>query len=208
MRSLLQGSRLIGLGIIFAGLSACNIIPAPSPQDIYRLPPSRVTAGGVEQSELSLRIHHPSANELLNTTRIVVVPQGNQLNVYPNVRWSSPAPVLWRDHLLEAFGNDGRITRLSSGRERLQADLELGGKLRAFQVEYRAGVPEVVIRLDAHLVDTSDKRIIAARRFAIREAVKGENIPAVVEAFGRASDALAAELIDWTSQAVELANRS
>jgi len=201
MRSLLQGGRLIGLGIIvIAGLSACNILSEPAPQDIYRLPPSSVSDAGVEGSNLSLRLHRPSANELLSTTRIVVVPQGNQLNVYPNARWSSPAPALWCDHLLEAFGNDGRIARLSSASERLQADVELGGKLRAFQVEYAAGVPEVNIRLDAHLVEINSKRIIATRRFAVREAVEGEQLPAVVEAFGRASDALAAEVIDWTSQ--------
>ncbi|MDZ7805306.1 ABC-type transport auxiliary lipoprotein family protein [Thiohalophilus sp.] len=201
MRSLLQGGKLVGLGVIVvAGLTACNLFPEPAPQDIYRLPPSEVVATAAEPLELSLRIHRPSANELLNTTRIVVVPQGNRLNVYPNVRWSSPAPVLLRDHLLEAFGNDGRIARLSSGSERLQAELELGGKLRAFQVEYRAGVPEVVIRLDVHLVESTDKRIIASRRFAIREKAKGERIPAVVEAFGHASDVLATELIDWTLQ--------
>lgn len=199
MRSLVQGSRLIGLGIlVITGLSACGILPEPAPQDIYRLPPSRVADGGAEHRELSLRVQRPSANELLSTTRIVVVPQGHQLNVYPNVRWSSPAPALWRDHLLEAFANDGRITRLSSGREQLRADVELGGTLRAFQVEYAAGVPEVRIRLDAHLVEISGKRIIATRRFAVREAVEGEQVPAVVDAFGRASDALAAELIEWT----------
>lgn len=200
MRSLLQGGR-IGLGIILvAALSACNIFPEPVPQDIYRLPPSRVAAGEGEQKTVSLRLHRPSANELLSTTRIVVVPQGNRLNVYPNARWSSPAPVLWRDHLLEAFGNDGRITRLSSGREQLQSDVELGGQLRAFQVEYAAGAPQVSIRLDVRLVESNGKRIIASRRFAVREAVQGEQLPAIVDAFGRASDALAGELIEWTSQ--------
>lgn len=201
MRALLQGNRLIGMMImIVAGLSACNILPEASPQDVYRLPPSNVKAVKAELLELSLRIHRPSANELLSTSRIVVVPQGNRLNVYPNARWSAPAPALWRDHLLEAFANDGRIARLSSGSERLQSNLELGGRLRAFQVEYRAGRPEVVIRLDVHLVGSADKQIIATRRLAIREAVKGEDIPAVVDAFGRASDTLATELIDWTVQ--------
>lgn len=201
MRALLQGSRLLGVIIVVvAGLSACNILPEASPQDVYRLPPSAVVATKAAPLELSLRIHRPSANELLSTSRIVVVPQGNRLNVYPNARWSSPAPALWCDHLLEAFGNDGRIARLSSGSERLQSNFELGGRLRAFQVEYRAGRPEAVIRLDVHLVESTDKQIIATRRLAVRETVKGEDIPAVVRAFGRASDTLAAELIDWTAQ--------
>ena len=201
MRAMLQKSRVIGMMVIVvAGLSACNILPEATPQDVYRLPSPELKAAKAEPVELALRIYRPSANELLSTSRIVVVPQGNRLNVYPNARWSAPAPALWRDHLLEAFANDGRITRISRGSERLQSDLELGGRLQAFQVEYGAGRPEVVIRLDVYLVDSADRQIIATRRFAIREPAKGEDLPRVVEAFGRASEMLAAELIDWTAQ--------
>ncbi|MFO7594022.1 MAG: ABC-type transport auxiliary lipoprotein family protein [Pseudomonadota bacterium] len=187
-----------GYLILAAGLSSCSVLPESSPHDIYRLPPSSVTASEGEGSELALRINTPSADALLSSTRIVVIPDGNRVSVYQGVRWRSPAPVLWRDHLLEAFQNDGRIVRLSSSAERLRADIEIGGILQAFQTEYRAGVPEVVIRLDARLVESTGKRILASRRFVIKEAVNSTRVPDVVAAFGRASDAMAKALIDWT----------
>lgn len=104
------------------------------------------------------------------------------------------------DQLLDDFHNDGRIVRLSSSAERLQADIELGGVLKkAFQTECPAGgVPEVVIRQDSRLAESTGKRIIASRRFEICEAANSARLPAVVAAFGRAGDALARALIDWT----------
>lgn len=186
-----------------AGLGACSILPSAEPQDFYRLPPSSVAASQAAVVDRALRIDRPSANTLLRSTRIVVIPEGNRLSVYEGARWSSPAPSLWRDHMLDAFRNDGRVARLSRADERFQGDVELGGSLRAFQVEYREGGPEVVIQFDAHLVDIASRRIVASRRFAITERVDGEKVPAVVAAFGRACDALAGELIDWTMQHLE-----
>ena len=203
MSSLLSPFRWVWLLSIAAGLSACSILPESLPQDIYRLPPSSIGMSQGEPVDTSLRINRPLASDLLSSTRIVVVPEGNRISVYQGARWSSPATVLWREHLLDAFHNDGRITQLSSSVARLRAEFELGGVLRAFQVEYHAGEAEVVIRLDAHLVYTASKQTIASRRFSVMEEVNGEQVPAVVEAFGRANDALARELIDWTLQYVK-----
>ena len=81
--------------------------------------------------------------------------------------------------------------RLSSDTDGLQADYELGGTLRSFQSEYRNGVAQVVISLDARLVDTATRRIVSGRRFTVIEAVKGVQVSEVVVAFGSANDALA-----------------
>lgn len=189
----------VSLLLAAVAINACTILPESPPQDVFRLPPSAIEArdGG---TDMPLRIARPSAGDVLNSVRIAVVPEGNRLSVYEGVRWSSPAPVLWRDQLLDAFRKDGRVERLSSGGEGLRADFELGGALRAFQTEYREGKPEVIIHFDARLVDTGGRRIVASRRFAATAKVAGDQVPAVVEAFGRATDALASQLIDWTVQ--------
>lgn len=145
-----------------------------------------------------LRIARPSSDDLIGGTRIAVLPDGNRFSVYEGARWKLSAPELWRDHLLDAFHNDGRIRRLSSDGEMLGADFELGGMLRAFQVEYRGGEPEVVIRLDARLVDVRTRQILASRRFNVTEPVHNDQVPQVVEAFGRAGDRLAGRIVDWT----------
>lgn len=203
MSSSVQPFKVLWLLALSVGLGACTVLPESPPQDVYRLPPSALSPAPGDVADVSLRVARPSASDMLSSTRIAVVPEGNRFSVYQDARWSSPVPTLWRNHLLDAFHKDGRIERLSSARENLRADVELGGILQAFQTEYAGGTPEVVIRFDAHLVDAGSKRILASRRFAVTEQVAGSQVPEVVEAFGRASDNLSRELIDWTLSHVQ-----
>jgi len=181
-------------------LSACSILPQSDPQDIYRLPDSAVAAANGATLDVALRILRPAADDVLRGSRIAVRPQGNVFSVYQGARWSAPAPTLWRDHLVEAFYNDGRIARVSSEGEGLRADFELGGTLRGFHTEYHDGKPRVVIRFDARLAEAAGRNIVASRRFTVTEDVAGGQVPAVVEAFGRASDIMARQIIDWTAE--------
>jgi cholesterol transport system auxiliary component len=182
-------------------LSACSILPKTEAPDVYLLPGSPgARPRQVTPVEWSLRVQTPQAGASLDSARIAVVPGDHVVTVYQGARWSDPAPVLLRDRLLDTFRNDGRVRALSSDEESLQADYILGGALRAFQTEYQAGQPVVVIRYDAWLVRGRSQRIVATRQFELRQPSTGKALPQVVEAFGQASDQLATGLLDWTLQ--------
>ncbi|CAN2981923.1 cholesterol transport system auxiliary component [Pseudomonas sp. PM2] len=177
-------------------VSACSILPKPDPSDVYRLASAQPTIQGTPVN-WSLRVTKPQTSEFLDSPRIAVVPDGNLISNYANSRWSDPAPVLLRNRLLDGFQRDGRVTLLSTDETNLQADYELGGQLQAFQSEYRGKAVEVVIRLDARLVRGRDQRIIASRRFEVRQPVNDAKVPAVVAAFGQAGDQLNKQVVDW-----------
>jgi len=177
-------------------VSACSILPKPDPSDVYRLASTQPASQGTPVS-WSLRVTKPQTSEFLDSPRIAVVPDGNLISNYANSRWSDPAPVLLRNRLLDGFQRDGRVTLLSTDETNLQADYELGGQLQAFQSEYRGKTVEVVIRLDARLVRGRDQRIIASRRFEVRQPVSDAKVPAVVAAFGQAGDQLNKQVVDW-----------
>ena len=208
-------------------LPACSVLPAAEPLDVYVLPVSTgapgasanmspgnsiaspaatsTPAGGAPSASAaaralpwSLRVVRPAAGVHLAGQRIVVMPEGNRVSVYQGAGWSDPAPALLRDRLLEAFRADGRVGALSSDERQLHADFELDSDLRAFQSEYRGGRPEAVLRLDARLVHTASRRIVASRSFEQRQASADAAVPAVVEAFGSAADRLSAEVVAWT----------
>lgn len=179
-------------------LSACSIIPQSEPLQIYRLPSQAAKASAAPALNWSLRINTAQASQALDNARITVLPEGNQISSYANSRWSDPAPRLLRNHLLNAFQNDGRVGALSSNDDNLQADLSLGGELQAFQSEYQQGAVTVRLRLQARLIDSRTQRIIASQRFEVRQPVNDTQVPAVVIAFGQASDQLAAQLLQWT----------
>ena len=177
-------------------ISACSILPKADPSDVYRLASAQATAQGTPVS-WSLRVTKPQTSEFLDSPRIAVVPNGDLISSYANARWSDPTPVLLRNRLLDGFQRDGRVTLLSTDDTNLQADYELGGQLQAFQSEYRGRAVDVVIRLDARLVRGNDQRIIASRRFEVRQPVSDTQVPAVVAAFGQAGDQLNKQVVDW-----------
>ena len=185
------------LAATLLSLSACSILPEQPPSDVYRLPAAQSASRGATPMLWSLRVVRPKSSETLDSPRIAVVPQGNIISSYKGARWSDPAPVLLRNRLTDAFYRDGRVMSISTDDSNLQADFELGGELQAFQSEYLGSALEVVIRLDARLADDR-QRIVASRRFEVRRPVTDKQVPAVVSAFGQASDTLADQVLQWT----------
>jgi cholesterol transport system auxiliary component len=150
----------------------------------------------------SLRVSQPATNQFINSTRISVQPQGQEIAVYKASRWSDSTPILLRNRLIQAFRTDGRVGAVSSDDDNLQADVELSGVLSAFQGVYNSDNSIVLIRFDARLVRILDRRIIASRQFEIRQPIKGTDMNNVVQAFGIASDQLAAQILSWTLRQV------
>lgn len=190
--------RLLALAAAVSLASACSILPQSEPVDLYRLPvnqPSRVAA----PLDWSLRLNKPLASEVLAGPRIAVIPQGDVVSSYKGARWSDAAPVLLRNRLLDGFQRDGQVQRLSADDSNLQADYELAGELQAFQSEYRPdGAVEVVIRYDARLVQGRSQRILASKRFEIRQPLAARQVSAVVAGFGAAGDQLVGQVVNWT----------
>lgn len=190
--------RLVALAATLSLASACSILPQGEPVDIYRLPVGQA-ARGASPLDWSLRLNKPLASEALAGPRIAVIPQGDVISSYKGARWSDPVPMLVRNRLLDGFQRDGRVQRLSADDSNLQADYELGGELQAFQAEYRpGGSVEVVIRYDARLVQGRSQRILASKRFEVRQPLGQLQVPAVVAGFGTACDQLTRQVIDWT----------
>jgi len=190
--------RLLALAAALSLTGACSILPQSEPVDIYRLPVNQASHSATPV-DWSLRLNKPLASETLAGPRIAVIPQGDVLSSYKGARWSDPVPLLVRNRLLDGFQRDGRVQRLSADDSNLQADYELAGELQAFQSEYRAGgAVEVVIRYDARLVQGRNQRILASKRFEVRQPLADTQVSAVVAGFGAASDQLAGQVVNWT----------
>jgi len=187
-------------GTALALLASCSVLPKTEPQQIYRLPSTPLAHDGGAPVNWSLRIDTPQAERMIDSSRITVLPQGDEISVYKGARWSDTATTLLRNRFVDAFRDNGRVAGLSSDETSLQADYTLAGDLRAFQSVYENGQPVVVIRFDARLVKNNGLRIVASRRFDITQPVGGTAVPQVVTAFGQATDALASQLVSWTLQ--------
>ena len=193
--------RLLMLSVLTILLSACTILPSTPVSQVYLLPvPPAANTPRAQEVDWSLRVSQPATNQFINSSRIAVQPEGQEIAVYKNSRWTDPAPILVRNRLIQEFRTDGHIPAVSSDDDSLQADVELSGDLSAFQGVYQAGNSEVLIRFDARLVRISDRRIIATRHFEVRQPIKGAQMNEVVDAFGLASNQLASQVLNWTLQ--------
>jgi len=91
----------------------------------------------------------------------------------------------------------GKVDVIVTNHDMVLADLALGGDLQAFQTEYQGSAVQVVIRLDARLIRGNDQKILASRRFEVRQPLAETGVPAVVTGFGQANDTLSRQVVDW-----------
>ena len=191
----------ITLCALLVGLSGCTLLPHSEPVTLYQLPAARMTQdsallpGIAPQTALCLAT--PQATGLLTGNRIVVV-QDSALSTYPGARWNVAMPLLWRDYLLDAFQRDGRIPHLCTEQEAILTDYVLNATLDACHYRHDAQSPQVILRMTLRLVSTKNQRMIASQQFTLHEPVAGQQIDALVGAFGRAGNRLAAAVIPWT----------
>lgn len=190
-------SRLLCVLLVVMG-SACTVLPERVPVDLYQLPPATITTATDGKALATLRIDRPSSSEALGGNRLLIMTDTHQLQALAGVRWVAATPLLWRDWLLDAFWRDGRVGSLSAASDGLQSQFELGGVLRIFNIDQTASPPQAVIQYDARLINVSDRRIIASRRFEAAAEITSSEAGSAVSALGVAADTLVRDLIDWT----------
>jgi len=195
--------RLALLLLLASTLTACTLLPESEPPSLHLLPSTPLAPAQSAPLEARLRVETPQASALLSGARILVMPEPNRLQAYAGARWSDRTPLLLRDRLVEGLRDRGRL-RVHDDNSPLGADVALVSDLRAFhslyQPEQAQGSPVAVIRLDASLVDESERRLLAERRFEVREPSEGTAVAQVVEAFGRAADELARAIAEWSEE--------
>lgn len=179
-------------------LAGCSLLPEQDPVRLFTLPEPALSESPDTTRELTLRIDTPGAGSPLNGRRLLVMPTPGEFQTYPGARWRDDAPPLLRDQLLAAFRLDGRLGAVVDNSSSARSDAILASDLNAFHTHYREGHPEVVVRLHVRLIDATSREVLASRRLETMVASENESLAAVVDAFRRATDRLAGELVDWT----------
>lgn len=194
--NLLAALRIVcALGTAAALLAACSVLPKSEPVQIWQ-PPVGASATAPAPAKFSLRIDTPNATGMLADSGIVVLPAPGQVSTYKGARWDNPPPVLVRQRLIDAF-MDAQLPAVTTEDDHFASDYMLSGDLRAFQSEYRAGAPVVVVRFDAQLRRGGSRRLLATHSFVVTEKPTGNDVAEIVKAFGAADDALAAQVVPW-----------
>lgn len=183
--------------LILALLGGCTVLPERTPKNNFMLPAPQLERTGQQAIPLTLRILTPQAESPFDGTRILVSPEGESIQAYRNARWNMPTPILIRDHWVEALRQSGGLKAVVSETSDAMSDLSLASDLSRFHIYYEKGQPRVLIKLDAQILESGSRRVLAARRFRLNQPITDQPVEAVVAGFGKANETIAKELAAW-----------
>lgn len=189
------------LPIALAGCSVLSDSRSPPPTIYAPLPQVQASADW-PQVQWQLTIARPEAARMLDTLRIAVRPNGQEMQVYAGSNWARPPADQIVDALMQVLADSGRapaVTRQGSG---MGNDYRLLLDLRRFDSDYAGQTnPQAVIEVNAKLLRMRDQRVIANQTFRQAHQAADNEVPQVVAAFETGLTALTHDLAGWTLRA-------
>ncbi len=194
----------------FRGMAALAVLPAAAgctlvdlgreeaPQ-LFVLTPKSTFREDLPEITHQLVIEVPVASEGLDTHRIALRRTPLTLDYFAGARWTERAPRLVQTLLVESFENTRRIVSVARDGTDLRADYHLKTELREFQAEYTGdGPPTARVRLNAKLVASRRRNIIASRTSETRLRATSSAMEPVIASFDAALGRVMRELVEWT----------
>ena len=200
--------RVSVLAMVFTLCGAgCSLGPAPVPIAVYDfgIEPSTLAAARLRTS---LALDEVSAPSALQSTAILyrlAYRDGAQVQPYSRARWAAAPAALVQQRLRQAFGASAErgVSALSDG---VRSAFILRVELDSFvQVIESPEAARGIVRLRASLIDAAERSLRAQRTFEAERPAPSVDAPGAVRSLGVATDAVIAQLIEWTARETESA---
>ena len=193
-------SRVLTVLALSAGLSSCiSILPDPKPAPaIYRLE-SAVTPAVKHAKAEVIRVDRPTANQIFNTTDIVVTDNARKLSVIAGANWSEAAPVIIQSSMIDALSESSSFVGLipTSG-ARTKTRLHL--TIKSFEAKFDEGPERAPLAIVDYRVTyaRADDRNLLGTHF-VRKTVRSDsiNVSAIVSAIEKANHAAMDDIVTW-----------
>lgn len=182
-------------------LMACGILPEKQTIAIYSpLPPVQVDPNWPD-ARTHVVVMRPTAGVMLDSARILVRPNGDELQVYKGAVWTDPAPDLLQASVLRVLEDSGKLAGVGRRGSGVAGDYELLMDIRRFDADYAGGtIPNAVLEISAKLISSKENTVRASRIFRADAQAAGTDLPAVNRAFQTALGQATADIAAWTLQ--------
>ena len=107
----------------------------------------------------------PTALQVLDTDRIVVMPRPGEVTYADDSQWTDRLPNLLQARIIQAFENASRLRAVGRPGDRLVPDWTLVTEIRQFGVVVEDGQPTAVVEVAVKLVTDRGGRIAAGKVF-------------------------------------------
>ena len=138
---------------------------------------------------VQLNVGLPQAAPGLDSTRIAVLRNGNELDYYFGARWGGTAPQVVQAFVVELLQSQQGYKGVASEGARVDADYLLALELRDFQAEYASDKanPIVHVTVVGTLINIKSRKVLATVTASSQSPAKDNRLSAVVGAFQSAT---------------------
>jgi cholesterol transport system auxiliary component len=192
------------LAALLLTIGGCAKMFTDPPRPLFQLTPPSDIPTNLPHTNAQIVIDAPYAPEGLELRRIAVVRSSNGLDYLADGDWADRTPSMVRAVLVEAFENSRAVAGVGPDTLDLRADFEIDGDLRHFEAIYdssdeKPGAPPIIwVALAVKLVKVPEHKILAQTLISVRQPAAANATPAIVQAFGAATQSVARQVIEWT----------
>lgn len=197
-------------------LAACSaMLGGGKPDNLYRFGvPERedVQTAARRTNPITLSLSRVRFAPEIEGDRILTA-RGDSVLYIKDARWAAPAPDLFTQTLTRQFAGRAPGLRLGSPQERSTQGMVLRIEVDRFEARYapdgsKDDPPVILVSGIAELVDPANRRVMEASGFSAEETAAANGKAAIVAAFDSAVVRFAADIVDWSSTAVQTPSRA
>jgi cholesterol transport system auxiliary component len=192
---------VLGTGAAVAAvlLSGCQVPGSGTPPRRIRLSASQDFPPNLPSAAWTLLVHEPDTTLALNTAKIAFISQNGDINYLSTGEWTSRAPEMVMELLVESFKNSGKMLSVGDRRSRIRPDFELESNLGAFQIEETATDAGIVrVALEGRLIEKPRRTALASFAYDAEVEVAPLKLDDIVAAFDDGLGDVMAQVVEWT----------
>ena len=190
--------KILSLALTALLLTGCSsILPkGQPPAALYTLNfPVIDTTQTAAKIPVNLQILMPQAAPGLETERIALRKDDNQIDYYKDARWSGSLSAIIQSATVQGFDGTHRLASVSNDLIPAKRDYSLTMDIHDFQTQYKNGKPVAFVTMSAKLIGDKDNAIIATNTYHEEETASADNLRDIIAAFDRANQRLLSHVI-------------
>lgn len=187
---------LIGL----LSLSGCSILGGSNKEHSTRYAPNPVVESDATwpQANWQLTISQPRGPRMIDSFRIPVRPNADEIQVYKGAEWARLPSDMLIDNVISTLEDSGKIEAVARQGSGVAGDYKLVMELRHFESDYKGqALPTAHIEVSAKLLHASNQNVIASQVFKQEIPATSEQVPDVITAFSAGIKHITHDIAGW-----------
>lgn len=190
----------VALAPMLAG--GCSVLPLAAVEEAPTLHvlDARPTLSAGTRRELVLAVSAPRAAPGYDTPAMVYVQRPHALEHFATHRWADTPARLLQPLLVRTLDDAGIFRAVIATGSGVQADLRLDTEIVQLRQNFLVRPSRAELSLRVVLVETTSRRVLAARNIEIRHASLTDDAPGGVAACNAAVGLALSQLVAWCAQ--------